>query len=102
MFSFLFTLFLLCSSILASAIPRSNEFIARSNLEYKPYSSRFTPREASPLVKRDKVPAVPSVDDCKAKLTVPRDTAVFYSSAVQTSAEAWAAANGKILISRPF
>ena len=52
------------------------------------------------MVKRAKTPPVPSVDDCKAKLTVPRDKSVFYTSKVQSSAEAWAAANGKNAKSR--
>ena len=100
MVSCLFTLLLLCNSILASVIPRPNEVVARSVLEYPEYSSRVTPRDLNLLVERDLTPPVPSVDDCKAKLTVPRDKSVFYTSIVQTSAEAWANANGKIPIAQ--
>ena len=47
------------------------------------------------LYQRGVTPPVPSIDDCKAHLNVPRDKAVFYSSKVIKSATAWANANGK-------
>lgn len=94
-FSFLLALFLLFSSTLASAIPAADEPIA---LEYRPYSKRITPQEANSLAKRAKTPPVPTVEDCKAQLSIPKDKAVFYTSIVEKSAEQYATANGELRI----
>ena len=42
-------------------------------------------------------PPVPDVDTCKQHLNVPKDKAVFYSSAVIDSAKAYAQSIGKLL-----
>ena len=55
----------------------------------------FSRRDYSVLEKRALDPPVPTVDSCKGSLSVDKDKAVFYSSAVEESAKAYASSIGE-------
>ncbi|KAL6720863.1 hypothetical protein ACLMJK_002788 [Lecanora helva] len=57
-------------------------------------SQKFSKRDDFVLGKRALDPPVPTVDDCKTHLSVDKDKAVFYSSAVEESAKAYASSIG--------
>lgn len=77
---------------------------ARYDLEAFDYGRRsifqgFSKRADSVLDKRALDPPVPTVELCKGQLNVARDKAVFYSSAVEESAKAYAASIGTVICS---
>lgn len=75
---------------------------ARYDLEAFHYGRRsifqgFYKRADSVLDQRSLDPPVPTVELCKGQLSVAKDKAVFYSSAVEESAKAYAASIGKVI-----
>lgn len=87
-FALLLSILIFYGTIVSSAtIPQKTFF---------PRNTAGTEVEArAPLVKReDLTPPVPDIETCKSKLTVPKDKAVFYSSAVIDSAKAYAQSIG--------
>ena len=87
--SIIISVLLLCNCAFGSIIPSRREIES-----YK--LSGFSRRENSVLGKRALDPPVPTVEVCKGKLSVDKDKAVFYSSAVEKSAQAYADDNGKL------
>ena len=89
-------IFLLYACVLGSLVS------SRPDLEAFEYGRRttlpgFSRRYHQKLGKRALDPPVPTVDVCKGKLSVDKDKAVFYSSAVEESAKAYASSIGNFL-----
>ena len=84
-----FCIFLLYTCIFVSAVP------SKRGLEAFEYNRRLSgqgiSRRDHPLLKKRNLdPPVPTVEECKNHLSVDKDKAVFYSSAVEDSAKAYA------------
>ena len=96
-FSLFLAFFLFCGITLTFTIP-TRDVDYQHDFGKLAHVGRSKPQSLPPrglLYERDVTPPVPSISDCKAQLSVPKNKAVFYSSKVMESATAWANANGK-------